>query len=246
MKELMVSMFGGEPYSMWKIENADELMMHIEHYENIKASELGTALKKTCGSDIYELMGDFGQYAKKENRNLIDNIVSSLSRIAHGKIRLFQSTGHLLINPRTLSYCVISKNHDIHSEKDIVPSFKSKTHKIKNETRVLNLENDSELEQESLNYLVKRDPNYSYIKSLRTYSKAELGILMQDFVQKGGEELFIYTTARDFEQLKKYMEEAIGAGIKKYVFKFSATPEQEVFDFLKNQSTSQNINMVIL
>lgn len=246
MKELMVSMFGGEPYSMWKIENADELMMHIEHYERIKAGELGAALKNTCGSDIYELMGNFGQYAKKENCNLIDNIVSSLSRIAHGKIKLFQSSGHLLINPRTLSYCVISRNHDILSEKDIVPSFKSKTHKIKNETKVLNLENDSELEQESLKYLVKRDPNYSYIKHLRSYSKAELGILMQDFVQKGGEELFIYTTASDFEQLKKYMEEAIEAGIKKYVFKFSATPEQEVLDFLKAESETKNVKLVIL
>lgn len=89
-------------------------------------------------------------------------------------------------------------------------------------TTHINLENDPDLESFVCEKLSDIDPTFSYITRLRKFSKDELVEIFQEFTEKGGESLYVYTTGSDVPQMYEYCEAAEEAGITDGVFIFNA------------------------
>jgi hypothetical protein len=87
---------------------------------------------------------------------------------------------------------------------------------------LINLENDPELEEHTLNYFKDNDLELSYVVRLRSYDKATLTTIFKEFKAKGGYGLYVYTTGIDIPQMYDYCEAAVAAELVTIKFDFNA------------------------
>lgn len=141
----------------------------------------------------------------------------------HSKLNIILR-GHTLVQQQIGSYFGIEDESewDIKVLSEDYDFGLTKTHKIPMGTKYINLENDPELEQHTLDFMKENDPNFSYVLNLRNYSKDDLVKVFKTFVQRGGESLYLYTTGLDVPQIKEYLEAAVEAGVKAAKFEFNA------------------------
>jgi len=111
---------------------------------------------------------------------------------------------------------------------------KSQWFTIKDNTKIINLENDMVLEQHSMTYMRALDKNYSSIRRLKKFNKQELTEIFKAFKSKGGETAYIYTTGIDVDQMYDYTEALLDAGIKDIRFEFNAGINDNIKKFLKH------------
>lgn len=120
------------------------------------------------------------------------------------------------------------------------------THKIKPNTTYINLENDQELEQHTIDYLSKKDPNYSYVCGLRNYSKPELTDVFKKFKKNGGSIAYIYTTGMDVPQIEEYCAALKAAEITNIHFEFNAGVGSDLQETLDRLAEDDALTVVIL
>jgi len=87
---------------------------------------------------------------------------------------------------------------------------------------LINLENDPELEEHTLNYFKDNDLELSYVTRLRSYDKESLTTIFEDFTALGGYGLYVYTTGIDIPQMYEYCEAAVAAELRTIIFDFNA------------------------
>jgi hypothetical protein len=76
-------------------------------------------------------------------------------------------------------------------------------YRIKEGSKVINLENDWEVEDASFKYMNERFGrfNYSYITDLKTLHDRQYKEIFNKFIKQGGEYVYVYTTGSDVEQM---------------------------------------------
>jgi hypothetical protein len=115
---------------------------------------------------------------------------------------------------------------------------------INENTKYINLENDPDLENRTKEYLTTRDPNFSYITNLRSFSKSDLIEVFREFVRSGGEVVYVYTTGIDIPQMIEYSMALVTAGIKKVEFEFTVEQNEDhdsVITFLETSGVSVTV-----
>lgn len=109
---------------------------------------------------------------------------------------------------------------------------KSQYVNIKENTKIINLENDLYLEPVAVKFMRERDPNYSTIRKLKKFNFLELSEIFKRFKENGGELAYIYTTGLDTEQMYRYTNALIIAGVKKVQFDFNSGIDTKIQLFL--------------
>jgi hypothetical protein len=161
-----------------------------------------------------------------------------------GLVALLTSGNKIFINSNG-GYCPVEGTMEIISVEEVEYVTNVKPYISKN-TKVINLENDFEIEREAENYMknVLKDYNYSFITELRLYTKDKLKKTFKDFIEKGGNTVYVYTTGRDVEQMYEYSECAISAGLNKFIFKFNAGTDDDINKFIIWLSKRVNVTCV--
>lgn len=122
---------------------------------------------------------------------------------------------------------------------------KPKTYLLKG-SKVINLENDFELERDAVDYMYKRFDKFSYITELSLISKFHLKRILKSFFDNGGEFVYVYTTGRNIEQMYMYSECAITQGLKKFIFHFNCGEDSEIKKFIKWLKSKKGINVELI
>ena len=121
---------------------------------------------------------------------------------------------------------------------------------IKENTKILNIENSWNLESEALIYLKKNDSNFSFITEFYLLSEPDTIKYFKKFVANKGIQLYVYTTGLDTEQIKSYLNSAEIACIKEVVIEFSSAPPENTLNFItgyiNEQKQKSNISLSII
>ena len=123
-------------------------------------------------------------------------------------------------------YCYLMDDMEIIEETKFVLT-KPNTVDIKKNTKYINLENDAELEQHTIDYLTPIDPNFSSVCRLRDFNKEELVEIFEKFLENGGEMVYVYTTGIDERQMWEYTSAIIDSGIMRVEFEFNCGVSDE-------------------
>lgn len=104
---------------------------------------------------------------------------------------------------------------------------------IQKGSKVINLENDFELESEARDYMNKNfDRNYSYISDMKTYTDKDFKKVFSEFREQGGEVVYVYTTGIDYQQMYEYSRHCLDAGLKDFRFHFNSGIGKDIEDFI--------------
>lgn len=139
-------------------------------------------------------------------------------------------------------YCFRTPETKILRESPYVATITS-NHVINENTKFINLENDSELEKHTIKHLEEVDPNYSYVLNLRSYEQADLIKVFKEFKANGGEAAYLYTTGFDVNQIHDYCDALHAAGINKIDFEFNSGIPEELQRALDIISKKMDINV---
>lgn len=142
------------------------------------------------------------------------------------------SKGRQILVNSNGGYHFVTEEHVWTEEEEMDVSFKP-TYVVNENTKYINLENDPKLEEHSKKYLNDKDDNYSYILNLGEHSKEQLTAIFKEFVSKGGEVVYVYTTGMKTTQMYEYFDTAFDCGIKKFEFEFNSGLSNGINEFLK-------------
>jgi len=161
---------------------------------------LGIYRAKLFGGSIFPLITD----------SMAEKLLNMSRSLDEGEILLVNEVG---------GYCTYKDDyHTILTEGEyLVPD----TYTIKKNTKYINLENDPDLEQHTIDYLNKVDENFSFVLNLREYPYARLTNVFKEFMENGGDTVYVYTTGLDVPQMLDYSAAIIDSGLKKVVFEFN-------------------------
>ncbi len=168
--------------------------------------------------------------------NPIFQVQGSAETMKHG-MRLFIVKGQSLFVNRNGGYTPITKGvvEIVERIENVQYKDKAKTPHIPNrKTKVINLENDYEMEDYSHNFITNylNDTSYSIVYELRLWTKNELINIFKDFIKQGGETIYVYTTGRDVEQMYEYSSAAIEAGLQDFRFCFNSGTDKDIDNFV--------------
>ena len=154
--------------------------------------------------------------------------------------KLIMGGDKVIIN-KNGGYCELTPFHKIEECEDFVPED-NKIYYVGKNTKVINFENDPELETRVKEYFSEQnDDNPSYILNLREFTQEDIENVLDEFHKNGGEQVYIYTTGLDTEQMWMYSQAIINSNIEHVVFEFnSGTTKEilEVVEFLKENVES--------
>ena len=201
-----------------KLIKSKESVDNWDHYQpsaNAGALRLAIGMSKVDGvNPIYSV----DKYQCSISQNKLNTLLE------HGNVLINGVGGYTHYDPE---YMVVL------SKKEMKPIDQLKNfYHIPSGTKYLNLENDPELEEYTQNTLSTIDVDFSYVVNLRSFSKERLEEVFTEFVSKGGQGLWIYTTGSDLEQLQDYVILASRVGIKKYYFTFNSGISEELHETL--------------
>ena len=161
--------------------------------------------------------------------------------------------GEVLINISG-GYCPVDERQEITNIRNF--DYCEQNCLIRENTKYLNLENDSKLESDAIGFLKTVDDNYSYLLNLRNYSNKTLENIISRFYENGGKYIYVYTTGSDIEQMESYINCAINAHIKNektrfsdkplFIFEFSGTVDKELSDFMYDLEIKGDIGITII
>ena len=144
-----------------------------------------------------------------------------------GRFIRYISEGEKIMVNCNGGYCFVTPDTKILRESPY-EELECTTYVVNSGTKVINLENDPELESYTVDYLSKVDPNYSYVCNLRDFSRSQLVNIFKEFKTNGGESAFLYTTGADIEQIHNYCEALVEGGITKIDFEFNSGISDEL------------------
>lgn len=172
--------------------------------------------------------------------------IAELGIMAHDKIQRFMNyvlKGEQIMLNKNGGFCFLTENTKILREAPYAFT-KESTHTIRENTTYINLENDADLEQHTIDHLSKIDPNYSYITSLRNYEVSDLIDVFKEFKTNGGSVAYLYTTGFDLQQIHDYCSALRTAGIKKIEFEFNAGISEDLQETLDDISKQMTVTLL--
>lgn len=222
------------------IENFDDLYNYIE----ILNQSADNALIKTIkGSEnLSEMENGIIMHAALKNKN--ENPIYHLDGVVKDKIEKFIT--YLTLNKKILindagGFCFLDDKLEVLKVWTEQSNIKEDNYCIVEGAKVINLENDPELEQHSIDYMESDFGKYSYITNLRLFDKEDLIKVFKEFLASGGEILYIYTTGQDVGQMYQYTGAAIEAGIKEMVLEFNSGINSKHEEYLTHFKNKINI-----
>lgn len=117
---------------------------------------------------------------------------------------------------------------------------------IRKKTKVINLENDPELENVSKDYMENflKDNKFSCITEMRDFNYNELVEIFNDFKNKGGEIVYVYTTGGDVQQMYEYSKAAMESGLKEFIFDFNSGMNNDIKNFISWLSANVDVRLI--
>jgi len=174
---------------------------------------------------------------------------SGLLAQRHGSMSKMINNGQAIVINRMGGYFPLNGDRTVilKSEPYIKPGIESHIH-LKTDTKILNLENDPELESHAVAYMEKIDPNYSYVTRLDKFSGPQLLSVITRFKELGGEVVYIYTTGMNVPQMRDYSQAIIESGLKKVIFEFNSginTEIEEIVEYLRAHGVAVTVTDLI-
>ena len=150
-----------------------------------------------------------------------------------GLIKIINEGEKVFINPNG-GYCSLkSGSINVLSVEEIDHYSNDVHYYIDKKSKVINLENDAEIEYEAREYMNKNfNRNYSFITELRLLNDRKLKQIFNEFTKIGGNTVYIYTTGRDVEQMYNYSKCAIECGLDKFIFQFNSGMDDKIKEFV--------------
>lgn len=174
------------------------------------------------------------------------SLANEMSSLIHQKsLNLLRAIGEgetVIVNSSG-GYTYLTDEYEILSIKD---HNRYDTYHIGNNSKYINLENDAELEQRTIDYLSNKEDDFSYILNLKRYNKKELCRVFKEFQSNGGETVYVYTTGIDVEQMYTYMNCAISSDISKFEFEFNAGITEEISKFIHKYKRLSYIDFKVI
>jgi len=115
---------------------------------------------------------------------------------------------------------------------------------ISNNSEVINLENDFELEKTACEYMNKNFKGYSYITDMKSYSDRDFEGVFKKFKEQGGTKVYVYTTGIDHEQMYEYSKHALKAGLKDFIFDFNCGMDDKITTFVEWLEQRGNVKLL--
>ncbi len=253
MKAITIDFYGKEADYVL-LENIDDVLEYAEHHCSDVETAAARMIKSNLPPERFDHLASsdsIGQLIAGAVYKTQMNGGSSILEIgvmADEKIlRMMKWSleGEKIMLNHVGGYCFLNENTKILREESY--EFTNEpTHVINDNTTYINLENDSDLEQHTIDYLSKIDPNYSYITNLRNYETSDLIDVFKEFVSKGGSIGYIYTTGFDTQQIHQYCSAFKAAGITDIHFEFNAGIADDLQATLDQLREDDDLSIVIL
>lgn len=206
-----------------KFVKSGESMDRLDHViPGFKPLEKAIACLAVTNSNFFGL--DAVYLLPNSSKTYIDSLTSMLVR----GYQVFQNrSGGLCPVEGTLEILEVIEDYLTEIKEDA-------SYKIAENSKVINLENDWELENKSVDYMNERFTpwSYSYIKDLKTVTESQYKRIFKKFKEQGGEYVYVYTTGIDVEQMYEYSIHALDAGLSKFIFDFNKGLDKEINKFI--------------
>jgi hypothetical protein len=112
-------------------------------------------------------------------------------------------------------------------------------------SKVINLENDFEIERASREYMRNRfGENYAYIVDMKALPEREFIKIFTNFVEEGGKYVYVYTTGIDVEQMYEYSKYALQSGLRDFIFDFNCGIDKNIQKFIDWLSERANVEII--
>lgn len=237
------------------IENMDD----VEQYSNIIQFYGEKAIKKILKNGINNIPPDhlitgmqghekglsmFAHYKATFNQsNTLREMDGAVNQYLDSLIKIVNNFDKAFINVNGGIMPVKDDLMEIRNVENIKwKSDKRSSYVIRKNTKVINLENDPCLERKAVDYMKEVletnskysfENEYSFIKELILFDKEDLKNVFEEFIEKGGETVFVYTTGRNVQQMYDYSNAAIEAGLNHFIFDFNSGTNEEIDNFVE-------------
>lgn len=177
------------------------------------------------------------KYAIHQSRmlgnNPLYNLGLSTEKILDTVRKVLENYGNVFINTSG-AFCNIGDNMEILETSEFISFPNPPKYFIQDGSKVINLENDFELEDDAVSYMSKNfNQKFSYIKDMRILESGDFLKIFTEFKEKGGDTVYVYTTGMDYEQMYEYSKHAVNCGLKKFIFDFNAGLDENINIFIK-------------
>lgn len=114
------------------------------------------------------------------------------------------------------------ETHKIVEQKDYIFN-KEDFINIAENPSLINLENDPVLEKHTLQYFKERELEVSSIINLKRFHKEDLVKIFNDFADKGGYGVYVYTTGAGVDQMREYIDAVIESKLNELTIELNST-----------------------
>lgn len=112
-------------------------------------------------------------------------------------------------------------------------------------SKVINLENDFQLERTARDYMRGSFKNsYSYILELSTIGEIMLKNIFKKFKEQGGEVVYVYTTGQNVQQMYDYSKTALEVGLNNFIFDFNVGTNEEINKFVETLKSKAEVEII--
>ena len=226
------------------LRNGDDLLEYFGKLSDDSSAYLTRLLRSGAHPERYDHMipgGPVGQVmtasvvsCKLHGRNPILEFDSHFNKLQQGMVKTLMSGRNVIINPNG-GYFGSDDESIVIREWDEQPSNPD-TYHIAWGCKIINLENDECLEPRTLEYMKSHDYNskeeFSYITEFHRYDTEALTEIFLKFYGAGGDEVYVYTTGINVNQMYDYLDAAIAAGLSSLVIEFNAGVTDEIQEFI--------------
>jgi len=238
----------------WWLENVDFIL--IENVEDLKSyaamenSDVEDAMVRMMRSDegierwdhlvtndsAGGIMAAAINKVKVAGGAIIPEASALLNQKIHNMLLQLMDGEQLLVN-HVGGWQPVNDKMTLTNIRTFTPAADLSCYVIAENASIINLENDPKLEQRVIDYFDENDAELSYVLNLRRFDKTDLVIIFNEFIDVGGDTVYVYTTGMDVQQMYDYSDAIIESGLKNVIFEFNAgisDSHKKVIQYLKD------------
>ena len=213
------------------ISNETDFCSYFEIEEEKFISDIRSAIASNMSvsswDHIYGLLG-FGTNIAKvtggapliEASNILNQKqLNMLEMINDGKLIFVNKNGGYHEFKHETHKIIKQKDYEVNKRENIV---------FANKPTLINLENDPELESRTFAYFKQFDIEVSSICNLRTFKKNELVDILNEFSDKGGHGVYVYTTGNDVPQMIEYINAVAESKLDTLIIELNKVKTDEI------------------
>lgn len=182
-------------------------------------------------------------YGATTNTKAIYNLGRSANVYMDTLISMLGNGRTVFMNPAG-GLCPVQGTLKILESEDIEVFPTEAKYYIGKNSKVINLENDFELENEATDYMRTNFKSYSYIKDMKVLTDTQFLNIFNEFVAQGGDTVYVYTTGVDYEQMYEYSRYALQSGLKNFIFDFNSGIGKDINRFIDWLSERANVKIL--